>query len=81
MARVARALIAVGVHVNGESGEQETPLITAASYGAADVARSRRCTNPNAGVGKELKSLRKQVKTLACAFCRSAPRAVLAGRD
>jgi ankyrin repeat protein len=36
---VARALLAAGAPVDGEPGEQETPLITAASYGA-DVARA-----------------------------------------
>jgi uncharacterized protein len=36
---VARALIRAGAPVNGEPEERETPLITAASYGDADVAR------------------------------------------
>ena len=36
---VARALIAAGAHANGEQGDEETPLMTAASYGDADVAR------------------------------------------
>ncbi len=36
---VARALLAAGAPVNGLPGEPETPLITAASYGDADVAR------------------------------------------
>lgn len=36
---VARLLLAAGAPVDGEPGEQETPLITAASYGDADVAR------------------------------------------
>jgi uncharacterized protein len=35
----ARALLAAGAPVNGRSGERETPLITAASYGDAEVAR------------------------------------------
>lgn len=35
---VARALLAAGAPVNGEPGDQETPLITAASYGDAEVA-------------------------------------------
>jgi ankyrin repeat protein len=37
---VARTLIAAGAAVDGDAGEQETPLITAASYGDADVARA-----------------------------------------
>jgi hypothetical protein len=37
--RTARALIAAGAPVDGEPGEQETPLITAASYGDAEVAK------------------------------------------
>ena len=36
---VARALVAAGALVDGEDGDPETPLITAASYGDADVAR------------------------------------------
>jgi uncharacterized protein len=35
---IARALIDVGAPVNGRPGDQETPLITAASYGDAEVA-------------------------------------------
>ncbi|MDF5756743.1 hypothetical protein [Spongiactinospora sp. TRM90649] len=35
---VARALIEAGAPVDGEPGEPETPLITAASYGDAEVA-------------------------------------------
>src|SRR5579862_3996242 len=35
---VARALLAAGAPVNGQAGDQETPLITAASYGDAEVA-------------------------------------------
>ncbi|MEU7893729.1 ankyrin repeat domain-containing protein [Nonomuraea sp. NPDC049152] len=35
---VARALIQAGAPVNGEPGDRETPLITAASYGDAEVA-------------------------------------------
>jgi uncharacterized protein len=35
---IARALLAAGAPVDGERGEQETPLITAASYGDAEVA-------------------------------------------
>jgi ankyrin repeat protein len=38
-ARLALALLAAGAPVNGHPGEPETPLITAASYGDADVAR------------------------------------------
>jgi ankyrin repeat protein len=36
---LARALIVAGSPVDGEKGDRETPLITAASYGDADVAR------------------------------------------
>ncbi len=36
---VARLLLTAGAPVDGESDEQETPLITAASYGDAAVAR------------------------------------------
>jgi ankyrin repeat protein len=36
---VARALITAGAPANGEEGDEETPLMTAASYGDADVAR------------------------------------------
>src|SRR5579862_7812364 len=36
---VAKALIDAGAPVNGRPGARETPLITAASYGDADVAR------------------------------------------
>lgn len=36
---LARALIEAGAPVDGEPGDRETPLITAASYGDADVAR------------------------------------------
>jgi ankyrin repeat protein len=36
---VARVLLAAGAPVDGEPDEQETPLITAASYGDAAVAR------------------------------------------
>jgi ankyrin repeat protein len=36
---VARTLLAAGARVNGDPGDSETPLITAASYGDADVAR------------------------------------------
>jgi ankyrin repeat protein len=36
---VARALIAAGAPVDGPPGDKETPLITAASYGDAEVAR------------------------------------------
>ncbi|WP_431933952.1 ankyrin repeat domain-containing protein [Nonomuraea jabiensis] len=35
---IARALIEAGAPVNGEAGDPETPLITAASYGDAEVA-------------------------------------------
>lgn len=38
-AEVARALIAAGAPVDGSPGDPETPLITAASYGDAAVAR------------------------------------------
>lgn len=36
---VARMLVASGARVEGDPGDFETPLITAASYGDADVAR------------------------------------------
>jgi ankyrin repeat protein len=36
---VAQALIAAGAHVDGQPADPETPLITAASYGDAEVAR------------------------------------------
>ncbi|MBO0772537.1 MAG: ankyrin repeat domain-containing protein, partial [Actinobacteria bacterium] len=36
---IARALIEAGAPVNGHPGDKETPLITAASYGDAEVAR------------------------------------------
>ncbi|MFI0409118.1 ankyrin repeat domain-containing protein [Actinomadura sp. 3N508] len=36
---VARALIEVGAPVDGHPGDKETPLITAASYGDAEVAQ------------------------------------------
>jgi ankyrin repeat protein len=36
---IARALIAAGAPVDGDPGASETPLITAASYGDAEVAR------------------------------------------
>jgi ankyrin repeat protein len=36
---VARALIDAGALVNGRRGDFETPLLTAASYGDAEVAR------------------------------------------
>ena len=36
---LARALIEAGAPVNGDPGEKETPLITAASYGDAEVAQ------------------------------------------
>jgi uncharacterized protein len=39
-AELAKALIAAGAPVNGRSGGRETPLMTAASYGDADVARA-----------------------------------------
>lgn len=35
---IAEALIAAGAQVDGDSGDRETPLITAASYGDAEVA-------------------------------------------
>jgi ankyrin repeat protein len=38
-AAVARSLIEAGAPVDGEPGDRETPLITAASYGDAGVAR------------------------------------------
>ena len=38
-AALARALIRAGAPVDGEPGDRETPLITAASYGDAAVAR------------------------------------------
>ncbi len=37
--QLARALLAAGAPVDGDPGEPETPLITAASYGDAAVAR------------------------------------------
>lgn len=37
---LARVLLAMGAPVEGEPGDAETPLITAASYGEADVARA-----------------------------------------
>ena len=37
---VARTLLAAGAPVDGEPGEPETPLITAASYGDEEVARA-----------------------------------------
>jgi uncharacterized protein len=37
---VARELLAAGASVDGDPGEPETPLITAASYGDAEVARA-----------------------------------------
>jgi ankyrin repeat protein len=37
---VARKLLEAGAPVDGEPGERETPLITAASYGDAEVARA-----------------------------------------
>jgi uncharacterized protein len=37
--QIAKALIDAGAPVNGRPGDTETPLITAASYGDADVAR------------------------------------------
>lgn len=37
-AALARALLTAGAPVNGAPGDTETPLITAASYGDADVA-------------------------------------------
>jgi hypothetical protein len=36
---VARALVDAGALIDGEDGDQETPLITAASYGDAEVAQ------------------------------------------
>jgi uncharacterized protein len=36
---IARTLVAAGAPVDGEVGERETPLMTAASYGDAEVAR------------------------------------------
>jgi hypothetical protein len=36
---IAQTLLAAGAPVDGEAGEPETPLITAASYGDAEVAR------------------------------------------
>jgi uncharacterized protein len=36
---VAQALLAAGAPVDGDPGDKETPLITAASYGDAEVAR------------------------------------------
>lgn len=36
---IARALIEAGAPVNGNPGDKETPLITAASYGDAEVAK------------------------------------------
>jgi len=36
---VAQALIAAGAPVDGDPGDKETPLITAASYGDAEVAK------------------------------------------
>ena len=39
-AEVARILIAGGAHVEGDPGDTETPLMTAASYGDVDVARA-----------------------------------------
>jgi uncharacterized protein len=37
---MARALLSAGAAVDGHPGDSETPLITAASYGDADVARA-----------------------------------------
>jgi ankyrin repeat protein len=37
---VARVLVEAGAPVDGQPGERETPLITAASYGDAEVARA-----------------------------------------
>lgn len=37
--RVAAALIDAGAPVNGQPGDSETPLMTAASYGDAEVAQ------------------------------------------
>lgn len=39
-AATARALLTAGAAVDGHPGDPETPLITAASYGDADVART-----------------------------------------
>ena len=39
-ARVARELIAAGAPVDGDPDDRETPLVTAASYGDAGVARA-----------------------------------------
>src|SRR5260370_38392121 len=36
---IARALIDAGAPVNGHPGDKETPLITAASSGDADIAK------------------------------------------
>ena len=36
---VARALVDAGALIDGEDGDEETPLITAASYGEAEVAK------------------------------------------
>src|SRR6266705_3485805 len=36
---IAKALIGAGAPVNGRPGDKETPLITAASYGDAEVAK------------------------------------------
>jgi ankyrin repeat protein len=36
---LARELLAAGAPVEGDPGDRETPLITAASYGDAEVAR------------------------------------------
>lgn len=38
-AAMVRLMLEAGAPVNGNPGEDETPLITAASYGDADVAR------------------------------------------
>ena len=54
---VARALIAAGALVDGDPHEPETPLITAASYGDAEVAAALieagadvdRCASPTSG--------------------------------
>jgi uncharacterized protein len=37
---IARALLAAGAPPDGDAGDRETPLITAASYGDAEVARA-----------------------------------------
>jgi ankyrin repeat protein len=37
--RLAQELLRAGARVNGDDGDRETPLITAASYGDAEVAR------------------------------------------